>query len=164
MNDAHLHMVVNHFPIIGSILGLGVLICSFFMNNRSYRNVAYGLFIVSAIFAALSMGTGEGAEEIAEKLPGVTDNVIHEHEEFAEKFALVLYLLGLISIAGLIADFKNYAKAKLIAFLALTIAVVGVVLSKSVGTSGGEIRHTEIREGASNPTVEGGTEESEQDE
>ena len=23
MNDAHLHMVVNHFPIIGTIFGLG---------------------------------------------------------------------------------------------------------------------------------------------
>lgn len=25
MNEAHLHMVVNHFPIIGTIFGLGVL-------------------------------------------------------------------------------------------------------------------------------------------
>lgn len=150
MNDAHLHMVVNHFPIIGSILGLGVLIASLLFKNISYRNVAYGLFIVSAIFAAFSMGTGEGAEEIAEKLPNVTDNLIHEHEEFAEKLAIVLYLLGIISIAGIIADIKHHSKAKLVSFMALVVAVVGVILAKSVGTSGGEIRHTEIRENSSN--------------
>jgi hypothetical protein len=26
MNEAHLHLVVNHFPIIGTILGLGILV------------------------------------------------------------------------------------------------------------------------------------------
>jgi hypothetical protein len=26
MNDAHLHLVVNHFPNIGTILGLGTLV------------------------------------------------------------------------------------------------------------------------------------------
>jgi len=161
MNDAHLHMVVNHFPIIGSILGLGVLIASLLFKNISYRNVAYGLFIVSAIFAAFSMGTGEGAEEIAENLPSVTDNIIHEHEEFAEKFAIILYLLGVISIVGIIADIKHHSKAKLVAFIAMVIAVVGVILAKSVGTSGGEIRHTEIREGAQNTSTENSSEENE---
>ena len=34
MNDAHLHMVVNHFPIIGIIFGLGILIIGFFLNNN----------------------------------------------------------------------------------------------------------------------------------
>ena len=35
-------------------------------------------------FGAVSMATGEGAEEIAENLPSVTDQIIHEHEEMAE--------------------------------------------------------------------------------
>ncbi len=68
MNDAHLHMVVNHFPIIGTIFGLGILIAGLIFKNTATKNVAYVLFVVAAIFAAFSMGTGEGAEEIAEKL------------------------------------------------------------------------------------------------
>ena len=101
MNDAHLHMVVNHFPIIGIIFGLGILIIGFFLNNNIVKNVAYGLFIVGAIFAAVSMSTGEGAEEIVEDFPNIGKNIIHEHEEIAEKLALVLYVLGVVSLVGL---------------------------------------------------------------
>ena len=149
MNDAHLHMVVNHFPIIGTIFGLGILITGIALKNKVINNVAYVLFVVAAVFAAVSMATGEGAEEIAEKLPSVTDQIIHEHEEMAEKLALVLYALGLVSLIGLFLNFKNNAKANLVSYLALIIALVGVFLGKQTGTTGGEVRHTEIRENAS---------------
>lgn len=145
MNDAHLHLVMNHFPIIGPILGFGILLTGIILKNNSVKNTAYVLFIVSAIFAAFSMGTGEGAEEIAEKLPGVTKQIIHEHEEMAEKLAIVLYLLGVISLGGLFLSYKKSAKVKWVSFAALVVAVVGIFLAKEVGTSGGEVRHTEIR-------------------
>ena len=145
MNDAHLHMVVNHFPIIGTIFGLGILIAGIFMKNTVIKNVAYILFVVAAIFAAVSMATGEGAEEIAEKLPSVTDQIIHEHEEMAEKLALVLYALGVISLLGLYLNFKNHTKAVAVSYIALVVAFIGVFFGKQTGTTGGEVRHTEIR-------------------
>jgi uncharacterized membrane protein len=145
MNDAHYHLVVNHFPIIGTILGLGILVFGFILKNNTVKNVAYSLFIVAAIFAALSMATGEGAEEMVEDMPNIGKHIIHEHEEIAEKLALVLYVLGLVSILGLYTNIKNHSKAKLISFLALAISIIGLILAQQVGTSGGEIRHTEIR-------------------
>lgn len=148
MNDAHLHMVVNHFPIIGTIFGLGILIAGLILKNNSIKNVAYVLFVVAAIFGFLSMNTGEGAEEMVEDFPNIGKKIIHEHEELAEKLAIVLYLLGAISVLGLFLNLKNHAKAKFVSFAALIIAVVAVVLGTQVGTSGGEIRHTEIRANA----------------
>lgn len=145
MNDAHLHLLVNHFPIIGTIFGLGILIAGIIFKNNAVKNVSYVIFIVTAIFAFIGMSTGEGAEEIVEDMPNVGRQIIHEHEEFAEKLAFVLYVLGAVSLFGLYANLKNHSKAKLTTYLALVIAIVGVVLAKSVGTSGGEIRHTEIR-------------------
>ena len=152
MNDAHLHMVVNHFPIIGIILGFGVLIAGMLLKNNSVKNTAYCLFIVGAIFAFASMATGEGAEEMVEDMPSVGKQIIHEHEEMAEKLAIVLYLLGVVSIAGLYTNIKKHAQAKLVSFLALTIAAVGIFLGKQTGTTGGEVRHTEIRENAGTKT------------
>lgn len=145
MNDAHLHMVVNHFPIIGIILGFGILIAGIFFKNNSVKNTAYCLFIVGAIFAFASMYTGEGAEEMVEEMPSVGHKIIHEHEEMAEKLAVVLYILGLVSILGLYTTIKNHSKAKLVSFLAVLIAIVGIYLGKETGTTGGEVRHTEIR-------------------
>ena len=150
MNDAHLHMVVNHFPIIGIILGFGILVTGLFLKNNSVKNTAYCLFIVGAIFAAVSMATGEGAEEIAEKLPSVTDQIIEKHEEMAEKLAIVLYALGVISLIGLFSNFKNHSKAIFVSYIAVVVAIVGMFFGKQTGTSGGEIRHTEIRENTAN--------------
>lgn len=145
MNDAHLHLIVNHFPIIGTILGLGILITGIILKNNTVKSTAYVLFIVAAIFAAFSMGTGEGAEELVEDMPSVGKQIIHEHEEMAEKLAIVLYVLGVISIAGLFLNYKKLASAKLVSFVALIIAIVGVFFAQQTGTTGGEVRHTEIR-------------------
>lgn len=164
MNDAHLHMVVNHFPIIGTILGLGILIAGIFLKNNSVKNTAYFLFIVAALFAFASMATGDGAEEMVEDMPNIGKKIIHEHEEMAEKLAIVLYLLGIVSIVGLYTNIKNHAKSNLVSYLIMTIAAVAVFLAQQTGTSGGEIRHTEIRanaSGAVDANANGGEEENE---
>jgi uncharacterized membrane protein len=148
MNDAHLHLVVNHFPIIGTIFGLGVLITGLLLKNESVKNTAYVLFVVAAIFGAFSMGTGEGAEEMVEDMPNIGKQIIHEHEELAEKLALVLYVTGFFALLSLFAAVKKHKFAKILSFITLALALVAGILSKSVGTSGGEIRHTEIREEA----------------
>ncbi|MEW5675395.1 hypothetical protein ABGT15_03690 [Flavobacterium enshiense] len=148
MNDAHLHMVFNHFPIIGTIFGFGILLAGILLKNKSIQHTAFVLLIISAIFGLLTMRTGEGAEEIAEEL-GISHDLIHEHEEIAEKFAILLYLTGAVSLLSLITSIKNHAKAKVFAFVTLFLSLGGAILSKSVGTSGGELRHTEIRDGFS---------------
>jgi uncharacterized membrane protein len=146
MNDAHLHLLVNHFPIIGSIFGLGALVAGIALKNNSVKNTAYILFVVSAIFAALSMATGEGAEEMVEDMPNIGHQIIHDHEELAEKFALIMYLLGAISIGGIFLNIKKHVKATLLSYVVLVIAIGAVYLGTQVGNSGGNIRHTEIRE------------------
>ena len=40
MNFAHLHLLLNHFPIIGTIVGLGLFLVSFLGKNDDLRRVA----------------------------------------------------------------------------------------------------------------------------
>ena len=148
MNDAHLHMVVNHFPIIGTILGAGILLTGILFKNNTVKNVAYVLFVVAAVFAAVSMATGEGAEEMVEDMPTVGHDIIHEHEEIAEKLALSLYVLGVVSLFGLYANIKKLSQAKTAAVLTLVISIIAIYFAQLTGTTGGEIRHTEIRANA----------------
>lgn len=145
MNDAHLHLVVNHFPIIGTILALGILLAGIIFKNNSVKNTAYFLFIIVALFALAAMTTGEGAEEMIEDIPNIGKQIIREHEELAAKLALVLYVLSGIAIAGLYLNYKKHSKANLVALLTLAVAILAVFITQKVGISGGEIRHTEIR-------------------
>jgi hypothetical protein len=101
------------------------------------------------------MFTGEGAEELVEELPNVGHQIIHEHEEIAEKFALLMYATGLFSLAGLFASLKNKSWNQIVGICTLVCAVGSAVVAKTVGTSGGEIRHTEIRANqATTPAIE----------
>ena len=153
MNDAHLHMVVNHFPIIGTILGIGILITGLLSKNDSVKNTAYVLFIIAAIFGILSMGTGEGAEEIVEDFPGIGKAIIHEHEELAEKFALLLYVTAFFALISIIASIKKFRLAKIFSLFTLILALLSGIIAIYVGTTGGEIRHTEIREKDLSPLI-----------
>jgi uncharacterized membrane protein len=154
MNDAHLHLVVNHFPIIGTVFGLGILIAGLVLKNNSVKNTAYVLFVVAAVFAFLSMYTGEGAEEMVEDMPNIGKQIIHEHEELAEKLAILLYAAGIFSIVSLYTSIKNHKFSKISSYITLILAIAATVLGSLVGTSGGEIRHTEIRDTTVNSAVE----------
>jgi uncharacterized membrane protein len=164
MNQAHLHMVFNHFPIIGLFFGIGILAFGIFKKHTILVNTAYVMFIFCMIMAKATMMTGEGAEEIVEEI-GISHDIIHNHEEVAETFMKVLYVLGILSILGLVANFKKHAKASIVSYVVLVLAIGAAVLSKSVGTSGGEIRHTEIRENANinNASTESNEEELDND-
>ncbi len=76
MNDAHLHLLINHFPIVGTIFGFGILLTGIIIKNKSIQNTAYIIFIICMIFGKASMFTGEKAENIVENL-GISKSVIH---------------------------------------------------------------------------------------
>jgi hypothetical protein len=65
----------------------------------------------------------------------------------AETFALLSYLLGGISILGLWASFKQKSFSNIVTITTLILAIGVLFFAKQTGTTGGEIRHTEIRNG-----------------
>lgn len=154
MNGAHWHLVVNHLPIIFPVVGIMVMLSGVIAKSEAVKRTAWMIFIIGALTAIAAMTTGEGAEEIVEKLAGGTEHYIHRHEEATETFAILMYILGGISLIGLWASFKQKAFSTQISFAALVFALVVVFFAQQTGTSGGEIRHTEIRSGQIPPTVE----------
>ncbi len=147
MNSAHFHLVVNHLPIIFPIAGLIVLAIGIGFKVEMVKRTAYFLFTIGAVSAAMAMNSGEGAEEIVEELNGVSHNLIHEHEEKAETMAILSYLLGLASVLALWASWKGKSFSKIASFVVLALSLATIFMGKQTGTSGGEIRHTEIRSG-----------------
>jgi uncharacterized membrane protein len=144
MDQAHLHLLITHLPIFGSILGAFVLGYGIWSKSSQTKIAAYGLFIISAIGTGIAYLTGEGAEEAVEELPGVVENLIKQHEEFA-MFALVgLIVLGVSSLFALYVTIKNSVQVKTVALVTLFISIVSFGLVARTGYLGGQIRHTEI--------------------
>lgn len=154
MNEAHWHLVVNHLPIVFPMVGVIVMIIGLISKSQAVNRTAFTIFIIGALTAFAAMTTGEGAEEVVEKLGVATENYIENHEEAAETFALLSYILGGVSLLGLWASFKQKTFSTIIAIGTLMFAIAVLFFAKQTGTTGGEIRHTEIRDGNSGPAVE----------
>lgn len=147
MNGAHWHLVVNHLPIIFPIVGVIVMITGLISKSEPVKRTAFLIFIMGAFASIAAMTTGEGAEEIVENISGVSESYIKTHEETAETFALLSYILGGISLIGLWASFKQKSISNTITIATVVFAFVILFFGKQTGTTGGEIRHTEIRNG-----------------
>lgn len=145
MNEAHFHLAVNHFPIVGVVIGLLVLITGLLVKKLPIKVTALGIFIFSAITSVAAFYSGEGAEEIVENLSGISETMIHTHEEYAELFFTAILVLGFSSAVILLLQRYKSKYASYGFIWVLVLAVGSTILAAYVGTSGGEIRHTEIR-------------------
>lgn len=145
MNEAHVHLITNHLPIIIPGIALLVLLIGLFSKSDAVKRTAFFLFIVGAIATFPAFESGEEAEETVEHMAGVSHDLIHEHEEKAELFAILSYVLGGLSLVGLWANWKKKKFAETLTFVVALFSVAVLYVAKETGTTGGEIRHPEIR-------------------
>ena len=145
MNAAHIHLMIYHFPIILPLIAIMTRIIAHVIKSDSMRRYALGILIVGAITSFIAMQSGERAEEIVEDLPGISETYIHNHEESAEIFSVITYIAGGIACIALWADIKRKSYAQVIVEIAIVLSAVSLFYAQKTGTSGGEIRHEEIR-------------------
>ena len=144
MDQTHIHLLITHLPIFGSMLGGLVLAHGLWTKSNQTKIAAYHIFIISAVGAGIAYLTGEAAEETVENIQGVVESTIERHEEFA-LFALIsLILLGVASLAGMILTLRKSPWTRTVAFFILFISIISFGLVARTGYLGGQIRHTEI--------------------
>jgi uncharacterized membrane protein len=143
-NAAQLHLLVNHLPIIGLLLGILILTLGVFSKNQTVSNVALGVFIFAAIGAFLSMRSGEGAEDIVKQLKVTQKGVIHEHEESAELFSWLMAAHALTCLVVLISQYRKKKLPEISNLLILFGSVFIMYFAADTGHTGGLIRHPEI--------------------
>ncbi len=145
MDHTHIHLVLTHFPIIGAIIGIGILAYGQYSKNDSIKKVAFVTFVLMAIMTIPVFLTGEAAEETVEHLAGVSENLIEEHEELAEKAIWLMGLLGVLSIVSFFAIVKKLSFSRTISLVTLLISLATFGIFAKVGNLGGQIRHSDIR-------------------
>lgn len=153
MNTAHWHLVLNHIPIIGIVIGTLSLITGFIFSSDSIKRLSMGILVVSGLFAIPAYFTGEGAEDLVENLPGVAESNIENHESSGLAFLILATTVGLLGAITFILDWMNNRVSRLLYIVVLVVSIGASIFGKIVGTSGGEIRHTEIRSGNNAPSV-----------
>lgn len=164
MSAVHFHLALTHLPIYGTLIGTLIFLYGMIKKNSTVTAIAQVIFIAMAVVTIPIFLTGEGAEESVEEMISGGHKVIHDHEEVAETAMWVMYLLGLLSIANLFRTRRTKEMNKTMNAINLLVAAVTCVIFFIVGNLGGQIRHTEIRNGNTTEMTNGHDQDENEDE
>ena len=148
MNATHLHLLLNHIPVLGTAFGLALLAFGLWRKSEDLKKAALGAFLISTLFAVPAYLTGEPAEDGVKSLPGVTKAVIEQHEDAASVAFTCIIALGVAALAGLVAFRRGKVVATWFSAMMLAASVVVSGLMAWTANLGGQVRHTEIRSSA----------------
>jgi hypothetical protein len=155
MDLAHIHLLLNHFPVIGTIIGGGLFLLSLIAKSDDLKRASLVILVGIALIAIPTYMSGNGAQEAIKSLPGVSKSVIETHEGAALEAVGFMEVTGAFAWLGLW-QFRRLARVprwNLAVIVVLTLTTVGLMARAS--NLGGEIRHAEIRAGQGTITPEG---------
>src|SRR5262245_30254599 len=91
---AHLHLLLNHWPIIGSFIGLGIFLVSLIVNSDDLKQTSLVLFVLIALLAIPTYMSGNAAEEAIRETPGISKTLIQTHQGAALLALLSMQVTG----------------------------------------------------------------------
>ncbi len=156
MDLAHIHLLLNHFPTIGTIIGGGLFLFALVTKSDDLKRASLVVLLGISLIAIPTYMSGNGAQEAIKTLPGVSKSLIETHEGAA------LVAMGFMELTGAFAwlglwQFRRLARVprwNLAVILILTLVTLG--LMTRAANIGGEIRHAEIRAAEEAVTPEAG--------
>ncbi len=158
MNYAELHLLLNHFPIIGTIVGLGLFLVSFVGKNDDLRRGSYIVFVAIALISIPTFLSGFGAQLMI-KGPGVSDALLQRHQGAALLSLWFMEATGALALAGLWQSQRISHPARWNVSAVLLFSLLTAGLMARTGSTGGDIRHPEDRPSQAAATTGGTVEE-----
>ncbi len=145
MDFPHLHLLLNHFPIIGTIVGVGLFLTSVIVKNEDVQLSGLVVFVAMALLTIPAFITGVGAQEKIVADGGISNDLIQRHEGSAELSVWFMEMTGALAVIALWQSARGRPAARWNTFATLIFSVMTVGLMARTGNTGGEIRHLEIR-------------------
>ena len=101
MNGAYLHLLVNHFPVVLSVVGTAILLLALLTRRRDLWRYATLTLAFAGVAAIVAMLTGDAAADVMRKSWFVTRATIHAHEEAGDLAMWVAIVMGLAAAYAL---------------------------------------------------------------
>jgi uncharacterized membrane protein len=145
MNWAHIHLAVNHLPVLFLPVALAMLAAAQARKSAELRKAGLVWLVVAALAGAGAYLTGEPAEEVVEDRPGISDAAIEAHEEAAFGAVLATGAAGILALVVLVAGWGDHRPASGMFAATVAAALLAGALMARTANLGGHISHPEIR-------------------
>lgn len=147
MNMVHFHLLLNHFPIIGTLIGVCLLGWGIVRKQDILRFTGALIISIMALITLPVNKTGEEAEEAVEHMQGISEVMLEEHEETAETAFFSMCVTGLLSIGSLVLDRRSHAKTSLAYVTTFVLSLITCGFMIQAGYYGGQIRRPDLHGG-----------------
>lgn len=142
----YIHVVLNHLPIYGSILGALAMAISLVLRSRAAQITALIITFLAGASAYPVLVTGQRAYKAIRSVADDTGaEALDEHMDRAEKTIGVFYFLAALAIAGLIVPIKWPKTSFPLSAVTLAVALICSGLAVYIAQVGGRVRHPEFR-------------------
>lgn len=156
MNMAHLHLLLNHFPIIGTLVAFALFLISFLgKKNQDLRRASYMIFAAMALLAILTFESGVASAMMIQGTPGVSDALVQRHEASAMLSIWFMLVTGALSLVALWQMYRKSREENWTVAAVLLFSLFTVGLMARTGNTGGDIRHPEVRDYTGDTAKEG---------
>ena len=144
---AHVHLLINHFPTIGMILGLGLLLLSFIRKNDHLKKVSLEVLFLIALATLPVYVSGQAAAETLKGQSGVSAEAILAHNDAALASFIMMEITGFFAWLVLWRMRRIGWPTTGLTYTVLILSVVTVAAVARAANIGGDIRHPEISGG-----------------
>ena len=144
MGWPHIHLLINHVPVLGVMFGLILAIVAFWLNHGEFKKMALWVSLIAGAAAGLVYFTGEQAEEALLRAPGISQPLVLAHDDAAFYAVVAAVALAVLSLAALLLMRRKMPWPRWLAPAWFLVAVLTAGLISWTANLGGRIRHPEI--------------------
>jgi len=142
----YIHVVLNHLPIYGTILGAVALAISLVLRSRAAQITALLIVLIGGVSAYPVLVSGQRAyKTIRDVSDDAGAEALDEHMDRAEKTIGAFYVLTVVALAGLLVPIKWPRTSFPLAAVTLAAALICSGLAVYIARAGGQVRHPEFR-------------------
>jgi uncharacterized membrane protein len=144
LNWTHIHLMLNHVPVIGLAVPIVFLLIDWVRKNRKLEWISLQMFVAFAVLTIPVYLTGSPASHKMREMPGISREAIHLHSVAADFAFWTMEGLGAFSLCTLYKFRSSAAIPPRLTAALLTLAVTTLGLMIWTANLGGKIRHPEI--------------------
>jgi len=143
MNWIHLHLALNHVPVLGSVFLLLLMIAGLIKKSDEILRLSLWCWVALTVIGVPIKFTGDYAFKAATEKAWMEQDFAMSHEQAADRATTGLFLTGIAAAIALARPKKPIRRwTCIVTFL---LGLVTFSLMAQTANLGGQIRHTEIR-------------------
>ena len=145
LNMAHIHLLLNHFPILGSLFITVMFAIALIFRNTFLQRLSLWFLVAIALMTAVTYLTGERAVDVVENLPTTSMSMVNLHESAARIGLILMFFTGLIAVGSLLFWWRKAKLPNAVLVLIMIVLLLNTGVFIYIGYLGGQITHPEIR-------------------